>query len=475
MVCVLFPAAKASGLPPIIAYLSNGKMINAEHFSVGTICAKIASVCAAISGGLPVGREGPAIHIGAAIGDFCYHRIQKGFEWLTGEKIPFDGSARANVVMMGAAAGFSSAFRAPLGGFMYILEELAVHWNIQEHTTTGSQALLAVALGSFVTTAIVRATQETGTVSFTSIIIFDESTSETYSDRWKYNDIPSLLVLAVICGVFGGYYTRCAIFINSIRTEWRPYKNNWWMALIDGALVATITATALCCLPAIYPACHSNPDYNDDHRRLAGSASSRKYVQHSCDYGYFSEMASLSLSGEEAVIRHLLSRDSVFFSLSTLLIFLVIYVPLTLLVMGLPVSAGTFVPNLLLGSLFGRIVGNISIRIFSGDTDISHPGVFALIGAGTLLGAWTRTMIAVVITIIEISGDVAITIPLIVCVVISRAIANKIAHHSYTHEGFHRLVDMGDPHDDGDTPFVHPVDWSPVEKVEAGEGAPSDK
>lgn len=465
--CLLFPAAKASGLPPIIAYLSNGKMINDDHFSVGTIAAKIVSVCAAISGGLAIGREGPAIHIGAAIGDFCYRWIQKGVELCTGEKMPFDGTARANVVMMGSAAGFASAFRAPIGGFMYILEELAVHWNIQEHTTTGSQLFLAVALSSFITTAIVKATQDTGSISFSSIIIFDDSTAETYSDTWKYNDIPCLLVLATVCGVFGGCYTRCAIFINSFRKEWQLYEDNWWMVYIDGALVAATTATILCCLPVLYTDCHSNPDYDDDHRRLASSASTRNYVQHSCDYQSFSEMASLSLSGEEAVIRHLLSRDNVYFSLPTLLVFMVFYVPLTLIVMGLPVSAGTFVPNLLLGSLFGRIIGKISTYVFTGDSDISHAGIFALIGAGALLGAWTRTMTAVVITIVEISGDVAVVIPLITCVIISRGIANKIAHHSYTHETFYKLIDM-DSHADGDSPFVHPGDWAPIEKVEKG-------
>ena len=126
---------------------------------------------------------------------------------------------------------------------MYILEELAVHWNIQEHTTTGAQVFLAVALSAFITAAIVRATQDSGTISFTSIIIFDDSNTEIYSDTWKYNDIPCLLVLAVVCGVFGGYYTRCATFINSIRKEWKLYKDNWWMKYLDGTLVAAITAT----------------------------------------------------------------------------------------------------------------------------------------------------------------------------------------------------------------------------------------
>ena len=166
-------------------------------------------------------------------------------------------------------------------------------------------------------------------------------------------------------------------------------------------------------------------------------------------------MASLSLSGEEAVIRHLLSRDSENIGLPTLLLFMVFYVPLTLIVMGLPVACGTFVPSLLLGSLLGRIIGEAAAA--SNDT-VSVPGIYALVGAGALLGAWTRTMLAITITIVEISGDVGIILPLIVCTLIARGIANQIAHHSYTHHNFYRLLDATN----GDNGFRHPNDWAPI-------------
>ena len=96
--------------------------------------------------------------------------------------------------------------------------------------------------------------------------------------------------------------------------------------------------------------------------------------------------------------------------------------------------------NLLLGSVIGRIVGELAQLVFP-NSNISVPGVYALIGAAAQLGAWTRTMMAVVVTLIEITGDVGMTIPLIVAVIIARSLSTMVAHHSYTHHLFYELVD----------------------------------
>jgi H+/Cl- antiporter ClcA len=452
------PSTNGSGIPPVIAYLSNGKLFDPEHFSVRTVIGKIISVVSAISGGMVIGREGPAIHIGAALGDICHRYIDTATEWWTGKKVPFDGALLSNVVMMGSAAGFASAFRAPIGGFMYIVEELAVQWNIQEHTTTGSQIFMAVAASAFVTNAIVRLTSESGTINFNSIIIYDDSNAANFSDIYKYSDIPGFLVVAIICGIFGGLYTNVAISINRFRATWAPYKL-WYVKYMDGALMALLTSVTLCVLPLIYNVCKTNPllSTDDDHRRLSVSSSSRDYLQYSCEADEYSPMASLTLSGEEAVIRHMLSRDDQNFGLATLSIFMTFYVPLTLLVMGMPVACGTFVPNLLMGSALGRFIGEVVVIIAPGSGDVSLPGVYALIGAGSLLGAWTRTMIAVVVTIVEISGDVGIVIPLVFATLISRSVACRMVHHSYTHFLFYRLIDA-DPNDET-AGYIHPNDW----------------
>ena len=120
---------------------------------------------------------------------------------------------------------------------MYIVEELAIHWNIEEHTMVGAHMFFAVAISSFVTNSIVQATSDAGTIDFNSIIIYDHTTSEVYRDVYKYNDIPWFLLLAGLCGIFGGVYTRVAIAINTVRSGSSLYKH-WCFRLADCVLVA---------------------------------------------------------------------------------------------------------------------------------------------------------------------------------------------------------------------------------------------
>merc|ERR1719502_192339 len=65
LVLLFSPIAAGSGIPAIIAYLANGKLVNKALFSPLTVFVKMVGVVLAITGGLAMGREGPAIHIGA--------------------------------------------------------------------------------------------------------------------------------------------------------------------------------------------------------------------------------------------------------------------------------------------------------------------------------------------------------------------------------------------------------------------------
>jgi H+/Cl- antiporter ClcA len=70
-------------------------------------------------------------------------------------------------------------------------------------------------------------------------------------------------------------------------------------------------------------------------------------------------------------------------------------------------------------------------------------------------GAWAHILIAVVVTLLEITGDVGMTVPMIIGVIIAREISTKIAHHCYTHTLFYAIID--DP-DSDEPPILHPMD-----------------
>ena len=65
-VVYIAPQAAASGVPEVMAYL-NGCLIR-KVFNIKTLIVKFVSCVLAVASGLPVGPEGPMIHLGAIIG-----------------------------------------------------------------------------------------------------------------------------------------------------------------------------------------------------------------------------------------------------------------------------------------------------------------------------------------------------------------------------------------------------------------------
>ena len=89
--------------------------------------------------GISLGREGPTIHIGAALAG----KIGRAF----GER----PETRANTICAGSAAGLAAAFGSPLAGVTLVLEEIAGGKN--EENFAG-RSLLAAALASSVVLAV---------------------------------------------------------------------------------------------------------------------------------------------------------------------------------------------------------------------------------------------------------------------------------------------------------------------------------
>jgi CIC family chloride channel protein len=129
------PDAPGSGIPQVKVAYHRGEL----EFSWHLIWVKFLGGALSIGSGSSLGREGPTIHIGAAIAS----KIGKMF----GE----DPTTRANAVCAGSAAGLAAAFGSPLAGVTLVLEEIAGGKN--EENFAG-RSLLAAALASSVVFAM---------------------------------------------------------------------------------------------------------------------------------------------------------------------------------------------------------------------------------------------------------------------------------------------------------------------------------
>jgi H+/Cl- antiporter ClcA len=207
-----------------------------------------------------------------------------------------------------------------------------------------------------------------------------------------------------------------------------------WGRVLDVVVLACITAFVYATLPQILGKCVHEDEYS---RRLSGNSDNRSFMLWTCDgEDEYNEMASMSLSGSKGVIQHLFARDNENFGVIPTMTMFLCYFPLAVLVIGTAVPAGTFVPSLMLGGLMGRLVGELCGHIH-GTKYTSVPGMYAEIGAGAMLGGWTRTMIAICVLMAEVTGDVSLTIPLIISVKIARQVAEYYEPEGLTHALMH--------------------------------------
>jgi chloride channel 6 len=102
-----------------------------------------------------------------------------------------------------------------------------------------------------------------------------------------------------------------------------------------------------------------------------------------------------------------------------------IYFILACIVYGMSIPSGLFVPGIISGALYGRLSGTFFMSyVYPFQFKHASLGTYALIGAASMLGGITRLSIAVTVILVECTGDIQLTVPLMVAVLFARWSAN---------------------------------------------------
>ncbi|KAG0492244.1 hypothetical protein HPP92_005642 [Vanilla planifolia] len=353
-----------------------------------------------VSAGFVVGKEGPMVHTGACIANLLgqggsqkYHLTCR---WLRYFKNDRD---RRDLITCGAAAGVAAAFRAPVGG-------VAKCPSVENIFTT---AVVAVVLRAFIEYC---RSGKCGLFGKGGLIMFDiNSSMMTYSSA----DLVAVIVLGVIGGIFGSLYN---FLVNKIVRTYSIIHERGALSKIF--LTVTISLLTSCCSYGIPWLARCTPCPTDIPVQCPTIGRSGNFKNFQCPPGHYNDLASLFLNTSDDAIRNLFSGDTESeFYMSTLFIFFVSIYFLGLITYGIAIPSGLFIPVILSGASYGRIVGTLLGPI----TDL-NAGLFALLGAASFLGGTMRMTVSVCVILLELTNDL-LMLPLVMLVLlISKTVAD---------------------------------------------------
>lgn len=170
------PEISGSGIPQVEEQLDDE--LDYNWWSV--LWRKFVGGVLAIGSGLFLGREGPSIQLGAAVGQGVASAYRA------------DGGDRRILIAAGAAGGLSAAFNAPIAGTMFVLEEVYHNFSYPVWLTS-----LASAIGANFISLYMFGLQP--------ILHLNYQQSLPVSQYWQ------LIVLGIILGLLGRFYQFCLL------------------------------------------------------------------------------------------------------------------------------------------------------------------------------------------------------------------------------------------------------------------------
>ena len=370
------PEAKGHGVPEVMAaYSLEGGRI---RMRVPLLKSLASAVC--IGSGGSCGREGPIAQIGAGVGSTIASRMKMGT------------TQTRTLLMCGLSSGIAATFNAPLGGALFGIEILA--------GGIVGFAILPVILASVVATAVATFILDSQVLSF----ILGPATSHSFNapqlSLGHPIELVFFLLLGIGLGLFSVIWMRGFYFIEDL---FEKIKTSPYVLPSIGALFTGIIAIVVLYLEGAFGYVGAFTEGGPTFPAIMG-------------VGYpFIDAALIGSAGFGALLS---------FSLFKMLA--------TSSTLGSGGSGGVFAPTLFMGAGLGGAFG----VLFAGMG--LDPRAFALVGMAALFAGTGRAPITCIVMLMEMTGDYAMILPLMIALSASYLISSLIEEQSIYTLKLHR-------------------------------------
>ncbi|ELW46903.1 Chloride channel protein 2 [Tupaia chinensis] len=400
---ILAPQAVGSGIPEMKTILRG--VVLKEYLTLKTFVAKVIGLTCALGSGMPLGKEGPFVHIAS----MCAALLSKFLSLFGG--IYENESRNTEMLAAACAVGVGCCFAAPIGGVLFSIEVTSTFFAVRNYW----RGFFAATFSAFIfrVLAVWNRDEETITALFKTRFRLDFP--------FDLQELPAFAVIGIASGFGGALF----VYLNrKIVQVMRKQKtiNRFLMRkrLLFPALVTLLISTLT------FP-----PGFG---QFMAGQLSQKETLVTLFDnrtwvrQGLVEELEPPGTSQAWSP-----PRANVFL---TLVIFILMKFWMSALATTIPVPCGAFMPVFVIGAAFGRLVGESMAAWFPDGihTDSSTyrivPGGYAVVGAAALAGAVTHTVSTAVI-VFELTGQIAHILPVMIAVILANAVAQSLQPSLY--------------------------------------------
>jgi H+/Cl- antiporter ClcA len=361
-------ATIGSGMPEVKALLVS----DFHHSDFPTIvsfkilCIRLFSLVTAVGSGLSIGIAAPLVHISICIAYTLMNIVPDFGEFLENHAI------RKQIFAAAAAVGMTTVFNAPVGGLLLSIELTNTFYLVSNYW----RSFMVATTGAVMYSVFMIARNVEGR-------IFQVPTEDNPFQHWEF---ALFALLGLSCGLLGLQYLKLhqAFFLFV-----KPYTIKHPVAT---AAVAGFTTALLIFSIGAY------------------------------SINGVSESVIVHDVFEDCSISTMASRHGVD-PLGGLFASLLVRVILTLMGTTLRISCGVFLPVLTIGSLLGRIFGQI-LQDMCGNGASIYIGGYAMVGAVAFVSGTTHT-ISVAVIVIEQTGQFSMLLPCLVGAVIACGITKS--------------------------------------------------
>lgn len=334
---------------------------------------------------------------------------------------------RKQMLSAACAGGLASVFGAPIGGVLFSIEVTSTYYPVTNYWT----AFCCACIGSTMTHIF-------QSLSPTSLLLYQTSFSEG-DQPLIAKEFILFAALGAISGIFGTLFICLHDFYVDLRRKYQSKflgDNPYGIAIVVVVLFTTILFFI--------------GDFAIEPARKAVSDMFNVEYLNNCDVGVFNEGdectececvrnvivndPNLCINNNDDTICQQKDYCSCYYHdwiinnglYSNLWIFYILNYLFTICTVTLSFPCGIFSPIFTLGSVFGRIFGEIFRKWFI----YCDPRVYSVVGAAAMAAGVTHTISPAVIAL-EITQDLSLAVPCLLAVIVSGGVSRSLCHSFY--------------------------------------------